>query len=272
MAVRGWRVHAQRPVLPARTSTADTQFANFAFASELGSGIYEIDGRTISSLPAAAELPAARRRSATARRPGIRLIFPLTVGFFNFQPHGSGAPAVPDPDRRPEPRAGRGARLLAARGLARLSVRQGRRHLRLLRRSQRRDLRARRAQRLPLQHLVDGAELWRAELALRRRAATDGRRCRTIPSRACATAVELRHSVRRPRIRERRVELGPYAIGDIYLDAPCGPATGISARTVQFEAGLMFGVSPHCGSAGACRCRASASATARPASFRAGAW
>jgi len=44
--------------------------------------------------------------------------------------------------------------------------------------------------------------------------------------------------------RGRQVELGPYAIGDLYLDAPSGPATGISSRTIQLEAGLMFNVSP----------------------------
>ena len=67
------------------TSTQDTQFANYAFASELGSGIYDVGGRTIQVYQLN---PYYRLREAAPQggRPGIRLIFPLTVGFFNFQP------------------------------------------------------------------------------------------------------------------------------------------------------------------------------------------
>ena len=32
-------------------TTTDTRFANYAFASELGSGIYEISGRTVGAHP-----------------------------------------------------------------------------------------------------------------------------------------------------------------------------------------------------------------------------
>ncbi len=40
------------------------------------------------------------------------------------------------------------------------------------------------------------------------------------------------------------MQLAPYAFTDIYFNAPSGPASGISARTVQFEAGLMLGLIP----------------------------
>ena len=58
--------------------------ANFAFASELGSGVYEINGRTIQVYQFR---PSYRLRYAERPRtpPGVQLIFPLTVGFFNFK-------------------------------------------------------------------------------------------------------------------------------------------------------------------------------------------
>ena len=62
----------------------DAQFADFAFASELGSGVYSIDGRTITvyTVPFGYTLRAAAPRGG---RPGIRLLLPTTFGFFNFQ-------------------------------------------------------------------------------------------------------------------------------------------------------------------------------------------
>jgi len=69
----------------AAVTTTDTRFANYAFASELGSGIYEISGRTVQVYqlqPSYLLRPASPHGS----RPGINLIFPVTVGFFNFQP------------------------------------------------------------------------------------------------------------------------------------------------------------------------------------------
>ena len=65
-------------------SSADTGYANYAFASELGSGVYEINGSTIQVYQL---VPSYSLRYAPQphARPGIRLIFPVTVGFFNFQ-------------------------------------------------------------------------------------------------------------------------------------------------------------------------------------------
>lgn len=85
-AVRFGIAAAATTATPPSTNTgSDTQFANYAFASELGSGIYESGGQ---SLQVYQFLPSYSLRAAQPRggRPGIRLIFPLTVGFFNFQP------------------------------------------------------------------------------------------------------------------------------------------------------------------------------------------
>ena len=43
----------------------------------------------------------------------------------------------------------------------------------------------------------------------------------------------------------RAVQFSPYAVVDIYFNAPEGPASGISARTLQFEVGLMLNVTPN---------------------------
>ena len=68
---------------PTPSGTADAKFANFAFASEIGSGVYEISGNTITvyTFQPGYELRTAQPAGG---RPGIQLIFPFTVGFFNF--------------------------------------------------------------------------------------------------------------------------------------------------------------------------------------------
>jgi len=42
----------------------------------------------------------------------------------------------------------------------------------------------------------------------------------------------------------RAFEVAPYAIADVYFNAPTGPASGIAPRTFQYEIGLMMGVTP----------------------------
>jgi hypothetical protein len=67
------------------SSSADLALTNHGFATELGSGIYEISGRTIQvyQIPLGFQLrPAERHR----HRPGVNFLAPLTFGFFNFQP------------------------------------------------------------------------------------------------------------------------------------------------------------------------------------------
>src|SRR5262245_42819154 len=71
--------HGQTP--PATPD--DKRFASYTFAAELGSGIYQVSDRTIQvyRLPFAYEL-----RPASAERPGMHLMLPVTVGFFDFEP------------------------------------------------------------------------------------------------------------------------------------------------------------------------------------------
>jgi hypothetical protein len=56
--------------------------ANFAFAHRLGTGIYEISGRTVQVY----SLPFERRlRTAEDDRAGLVLTLPVTLGFFDFK-------------------------------------------------------------------------------------------------------------------------------------------------------------------------------------------
>jgi hypothetical protein len=70
----------------AATSPAEppaSQPASYAFATELGSGVYDVGGRTllVYRLPVGYDL-----REATEDVPGLRLTLPIAVGFFNFAP------------------------------------------------------------------------------------------------------------------------------------------------------------------------------------------
>lgn len=66
--------------------------ANFVFAHRLGSGIYELSGRTLQIY----RLPLQwRLREPTPARPGLTLTLPVTAGFFDFRVQdviGSGLP------------------------------------------------------------------------------------------------------------------------------------------------------------------------------------
>lgn len=224
----------------AQTPTpTDTGFANYAFASELGSGIYEIDDRTIEVY----QLPFHYLWRAPAQhggRPGIRLILPLTVGFFNFQPSDLAHLRIPtqigalsfEPGVELDywlsdswhvyPYVKAGATFASSTRINALIYGIGVRS----------DYRFETLQ-------SDG--LWRAELL---HAGVSYHS--DLPNDAFTRlrdGVELRRNLPWP-MHGREPQVAPYAVTDIYFDAPSGPASGISARTVQFEAGLMFGVSP----------------------------
>jgi len=218
---------------------ADTRFANYAFASELGSGIYEISGRTIQVYQL---LPSYHVRHSTPRgtRPGIKLIFPVTVGFFNFQPGDLLHLRVPNSigalslepgvefdwwlndawDVYPYGKAGgtfaSSAQLNAV--IFGVGVRSDYRF-----------------------DALGSAGLYRADLA-HAGVHYEG----DLPNDSFTrqrNAAELRRNL--PWVfRGRQLQLAPYAITDVYFDAPSGPASGISANTVQFEAGVMLNVVP----------------------------
>ncbi|MBV8495159.1 MAG: hypothetical protein JO361_00095 [Gammaproteobacteria bacterium] len=218
---------------------SDTRFANYAFASELGSGIYEISGRTVQVYQF---LPSYHLRRATPRgaRPGIKLISPITVGFFNFQsgdllrlhlPNSIGALSL-EPGVEFDwwvneawdvyPYFKVGGTFSSSTQLNAVVFGTGVRsdyHF----------------------DALGGTGLYRADLA---HAGVHYQG--DLPNDSFTrlrNAIELRHNLRWVR-RDRQLQVAPYAITDVYFDAPSGPASGISANTVQFEAGVMLGVIP----------------------------
>jgi hypothetical protein len=62
---------------------SEEQLVNYAFATQLGSGVYSISGRTLQiyRLPFRYVITEPEEH-----RPGIRLTLPLTVGFVDFKP------------------------------------------------------------------------------------------------------------------------------------------------------------------------------------------
>ena len=221
-------------------STADTKFANYAFASELGSGIYEIGDTTVQVYQLQPGYPL-RAAEARATRPGITLVLPLTVGFFNFQtselvhleiPRSIGAlslePGVEldywlNPAWHVYPYVKAGATFASSADINAeifgVGVRSDYRFA-----------------------AFDALGLWRAELAH----AGVHYYHSAVPNDSFTRlrdGLELRRNFVW-RSQQRGMQLAPYAVTDLYLDAPAGPASGIGARTVQFEGGLMFAASP----------------------------
>ena len=237
---------AVAPAAAAVTPTAqDTGYANYAFASELGSGVYEINGSVIQVYQVR---PGYQLRYAPrpGGRPGIRLVFPVTVGFFNFQlqdlahlelPKNIGAVSL-EPgiefdywlheDWHVYPYLKGGATWASSSEVNAYIW----------------DVGVRSDYRFSV--LATG-DLWRVDLTHARvhyHSTPDGGV--PLPDDSFTrlrNGVEFRRSIGAP-WRERRFELGLYGIGDVYLDAPHGPDSGISARTLQFEFGLMFGMNP----------------------------
>ncbi len=242
---------------PSQQSSADTTYSNYAFASELGSGVYQINGSTIQVYQLT---PSHRLRYAErpGKQPGLKLIFPVTVGFFDFQtqdlahlqlPKNIGALSFEpgaeldywiSEDWHVYPYVKAGASFASSSQVNAFIYGFGTRS----------DVRF---------SVFDSADLWRAELTYAGVHYTNYTPSSTPSSSPSSTAnppispndsftrlrngVEFAHWVGGP-IHDRHFELGVYGIGDVYLHAPQGPASGISARTLQFEFGLMFGMDP----------------------------
>lgn len=225
-------------------SGADTGYANYGFASELGTGVYEINGSTIQVY---GFTPGYRLRDAQpdGGRPGIRLIFPVTVGFFDFQlqdlahlevPRHIGALSL-------EP----GVELdwwlhenwhvypYLKGGASFASSEEANAYIWAI--GARSDYRF---------SVLDGPDLWRADLTHAQvhypAPLADGTTQANDSFTRLRNGVELRRSF--GAAAGRRFELGVYGVSDIYFDAPHGPQSGISAKTLQFEGGLMFGANP----------------------------
>jgi hypothetical protein len=72
------RASAQAPL-----SASEEQLVNYAFATQLGSGVYDVSGRTLQIY----RLPFGHTfTQPSGTRPGIRLTLPLTIGFADFKP------------------------------------------------------------------------------------------------------------------------------------------------------------------------------------------
>jgi hypothetical protein len=223
---------------PVTYGSADTQYANFAFASEIGSGVYEISGTVITVYTFE---PYYTLRSAMpwGGRPGIRLIFPFTVGFFNFNtkdllhlelPDSIGALSF-EPGVELDywindswdlyPYVKGGGTLASSAAVNALIWGAG------VRSDYRFDA-------------LGSAGLWRATLAYA------GAHFHDVPNQSFTrlrNGAELRRNLNLT-WRSRALQLAPYAIADVYFEAPSGPASGIAPRTFQYELGLMFGLSP----------------------------
>lgn len=72
---------------------SEEQLVNYAYATQLGSGVYDISGRTLQIY----RLPFAYTvTEPTGRRPGVRLTLPLTIGFIDFKPRDVLDTGLPD--------------------------------------------------------------------------------------------------------------------------------------------------------------------------------
>jgi len=70
----------------------EEKVVNYAFATRLGSGIYQVDGRTVQVY----RLPFSwTPRRETPDHFGVRLTLPVTIGFFDFQPRDVVESGVP---------------------------------------------------------------------------------------------------------------------------------------------------------------------------------
>jgi len=66
---------------------------NYAFATQLGSGVYDVSGRTVQIY----RLPFAFTPRPEARgRLGVRVMIPVTIGFVDFKPLDVASTGLPD--------------------------------------------------------------------------------------------------------------------------------------------------------------------------------
>jgi hypothetical protein len=78
-----WVISGPCPAATATTlSQSEQKVFNFAFATQLGSGVYDVNGRTLQVY----RLPFAYTVRPVEGNPwGLRLNFPLTLGFYDFK-------------------------------------------------------------------------------------------------------------------------------------------------------------------------------------------
>jgi hypothetical protein len=209
---------------------------SYVFATELGSGVYDIAGRTLQVY----RLPLAYVwREASEREPGVRLVAPATFGFFDFEPGdliSSGLPSRVDsfsitPGVELQYELARGWQLFpyarfgasfASSDVDAMLYASG------VRADYTRSL-------TPWDWLV------RTELSY---AGVDFRA--DVPDDDYVrfrNASELRRGIGRY-VRGRELECGLYAILDAITDPPRVLVEGGVTEPLQFESGIMLGVRP----------------------------
>jgi hypothetical protein len=77
----------------AAADTAAVSTINHAFATELGTGVYDMGGQSIFVIRLA---PEREIRAADGSRPGMRLVMPIAAGTFGFNPFEGINPEVPE--------------------------------------------------------------------------------------------------------------------------------------------------------------------------------
>lgn len=228
---------APAAALAQQDTLAEQQFANYAFAHELGSGLYQTGGQLLQIY----RLPLRwDYRKATRETPGIALLMPTTVGFLDFSPGQIIDHDLPDRIDSVSFVPGIGLEFLRGNWSLRPFARVG----------------AEIADQSTVASTLYSVGVYN-EYARR---FDDGWQLRfrgdflysgvnyhgDLPS---DTFVRWRNAVEGTNAAQggdgaRALETGFFAVLDWYPDPPTGPATGIDIPAVQFELGMMLGTRP----------------------------
>ncbi len=246
VVIHSARPFAQLVVLASCAGTAFAQyddraeqaFANYSFAHELGAGVYEHDGRLLQIY----RLPFEwRYREASADRAGITLLLPATLGFLDFTPFDVAEAELPDRIDslsfvpgieleftrgeqlriRPFAKVGVALASQAEVGGTLYSLGVYNEYLPVPRNGWQGRLRS---------DLLYSGVNYRGSLPsdrfVRWRQGAEGVRGLGYP------------------IGRHELESGLFGVLDWYVDPPTGPVTGVDVPSLQFEAGVMFGLRP----------------------------
>jgi hypothetical protein len=221
------------------TGGSDLPFASYAFASEFGSGIYDIGGRTIQiyQLPLSFQL---REPTPGNSPPGLTFLAPITFGFFDFKPQDLLHLQLPssvgtlsvEPGVELEYRFGDSWRLYPYLKAGGTYASSSEINAVIYGFGVRSDY---------LFQALQSMGVWREELT--HAGVHYGSEVPDDSYTRLRNAVELRRNLRWS-IQGRAVQVAPFGMVDVYLKAPTGPTSGISANTVQLAAGLDLGVDP----------------------------
>lgn len=220
-----------------RESHTEQEFANYSFAHELGSGVYETGGRMMQIY----RLPFGwRYRETGSGAPGITLLLPVTLGFLDFNPAGIVHDGLPEGVDSLSFVPGIGLEFL--RGTWRIMpfAKTG------VAIADHADVGG------TLYSVgVAGESLTQRESGWRTRQRSDflysGVNYRgSLPS---DTFVRWRNGIEAAQGTgwqggHHEIEGGVFAVLDWYVDPPTGPLTGIAIPALQFEAGVMLGTRP----------------------------